>query len=162
MGVSAIVPVEAMQSVTGLIGIIVNMSDYNIGADRQGAVSLFDFFDIDYNQYKYLIETRVSGALVKYKSAVVLQEFSGAGGMLAEPTAPSFVDSTGVGTIPTMTHVSYVVVDDTDGSEGSALTAGAQTAIDAGTSVHYRAKAASTYSFPDNANQDWTFTRDPS
>jgi Phage capsid family/Caudovirus prohead serine protease len=161
MGVSAIVPVEAMQSVTGLIGVIVNLTDYNVGADRQGAVSLFDFFDIDYNQYKYLIETRVSGALIKYKSAVVLQAFSGAGGMLGEPTAPTFVDSTGVGTIPTFTHATYVVVA-SDGTEGSALTAGAQTAIAAGTSVHYRAKAASTYSFPDNANTDWTFTRDAS
>jgi len=56
--------------------------------------------------------------------------------------------------------VTYVIVDDTDGSEGSALTAGAQTAIDSGTAVHIRAKAASTYSFVDTANENWTFTRD--
>lgn len=55
------------------IGIIVNLSDYYMGADKGGNVSLFDDFDIDYNQYKYLIETRCSGALVKYHSALVIE-----------------------------------------------------------------------------------------
>ena len=54
-------------------GIIVNLSDYNIGADRGGAVSMFDDFDIDYNQYKYLIETRCSGALIRPYAAIVLE-----------------------------------------------------------------------------------------
>ena len=54
-------------------GIIVNLSDYNVGADKGGAVSMFDDFDIDYNQMKYLIETRCSGALVKPFSAIVLR-----------------------------------------------------------------------------------------
>jgi hypothetical protein len=58
--------------------------------------------------------------------------------------------------------VTYVIVDDSDGSEGSALSAGAQTAIDPGTTVHIRAKAASTYAFADDANEDWNFTRDAS
>jgi len=52
----------------------VNMNDYVIGADKGGQVSLFDDFDIDYNQYKYLIETRCSGALVKLKSALVVKQ----------------------------------------------------------------------------------------
>lgn len=56
-----------------LFGIIVNPSDYNIGADKGGAISMFDDFDIDYNQMKYLIETRISGALIKPKSAIVLE-----------------------------------------------------------------------------------------
>ena len=55
-----------------LLGIIVNMADYNIGADKGGEVNMFDDFDIDYNQQKYLIETRISGALVKPFSALVL------------------------------------------------------------------------------------------
>ena len=55
-----------------LMGIIVNMNDYNIGADKGGAVNMFDDFDIDFNQQKYLIETRCSGALVKPYSAIVL------------------------------------------------------------------------------------------
>ena len=55
-----------------LIGIIVNMADYTIGADKGGAVSMFEDFDIDYNHEKYLIETRCSGALTKPYSAITL------------------------------------------------------------------------------------------
>ncbi len=55
-----------------LIGIIVNLADYNVGADKGGAVNMFEDFDIDYNQEKYLIETRCSGALTKPYSAIVL------------------------------------------------------------------------------------------
>lgn len=57
----------------GLIGIIVNLTDYTVGADRGGAVTMFDDFDIDYNKYKYLIETRCSGALTMPYSAIVLE-----------------------------------------------------------------------------------------
>lgn len=53
--------------------IIVNLADYNVGADKGGQVSLFDDFDIDFNQQKYLIETRCSGALVHPKSAIVVE-----------------------------------------------------------------------------------------
>ena len=56
-----------------VFGIIVNLRDYNVGADKGGAVSMFDDFDIDYNAQKYLIETRCSGALIKPFSAIVLQ-----------------------------------------------------------------------------------------
>lgn len=55
-----------------LIGVIVNMNDYNVGADKGGAINMFDDFDIDFNQYKYLIETRISGALIKPFSAITL------------------------------------------------------------------------------------------
>lgn len=55
-----------------LIGVIVNLADYNVGADKGGEVNMFDDFDIDYNQQKYLIETRCSGALVKPFSAITL------------------------------------------------------------------------------------------
>ena len=56
-----------------LLGIVVNLSDYNVGADKGGAVALFDDFDIDYNAYKYLIETRMSGALVTPFSAIIME-----------------------------------------------------------------------------------------
>ena len=56
-----------------LMGIIVNLTDYNVGADKGGAVNLFDDFDIDYNAQKYLIETRCSGALIKPYSAIALE-----------------------------------------------------------------------------------------
>ena len=55
-----------------LIGIAVDLKDYNVGADKGGAVAMFDDFDIDYNQMKYLIETRFSGALIKPFSAMVV------------------------------------------------------------------------------------------
>jgi HK97 family phage prohead protease len=58
----------------GLIGIIVNMKDYYIGADKGGAINLFDDFDIDYNQYKYLIETRCSGALITPHAALIIEK----------------------------------------------------------------------------------------
>lgn len=57
-----------------LAGIIVNLADYNVGADKGGAVNMFDDFDIDYNAQKYLIETRCSGALIKPYSAIVIEE----------------------------------------------------------------------------------------
>ena len=57
-----------------LLGIIVDLNDYNVGADKGGAVNMFDDFDIDYNAQKYLIETRCSGALIKPYSAIVLEQ----------------------------------------------------------------------------------------
>lgn len=79
--VSKIVPVPVMEDLTRtvgsnthtLAGIYVNLNDYNIGADKGGAVNMFDDFDIDYNRMKYLIETRCSGALIKPYSAVAIE-----------------------------------------------------------------------------------------
>lgn len=79
--VKSIIPVAAMDGLKRtvgskthtLAGIYVNLNDYNVGADKGGAVSMFDDFDIDYNAQKYLIETRCSGALVKPYSAVALE-----------------------------------------------------------------------------------------
>lgn len=58
-----------------LVGLIVNLKDYNVGADKGGAVAMFDDFDIDYNQQKYLIETRCSGALIKPYAAISVETF---------------------------------------------------------------------------------------
>ncbi len=79
--VSDIVTVPVMEGLSrtsgentfNLLGIIVNPVDYNIGADKGGAINMFDDFDIDYNQQKYLIETRCSGALTKPYSAIALE-----------------------------------------------------------------------------------------
>lgn len=57
-----------------LMGIVVNMNDYYLGADKGGSINMFDDFDIDFNQLKYLIETRCSGALVRPKSAIILTQ----------------------------------------------------------------------------------------
>lgn len=76
--VKEIVTVPVMEGAKGakggvLLGIIVNLVDYNIGADKGGAVNMFDDFDIDYNAQKYLIETRCSGALIKPYSAIAFE-----------------------------------------------------------------------------------------
>ena len=72
------VPVmEGAKSLDGkknILGIVVNLKDYNVGADKGGAVAMFEDFDIDYNAQKYLIETRCSGALVKPFSAIIIEE----------------------------------------------------------------------------------------
>lgn len=86
MRVSKIITVPVMENLTRtdsenktrtLMGLIVNLNDYNVGADKGGAVSMFDDFDIDYNQMKYLIETRCSGALIKPYSAIALELIKG-------------------------------------------------------------------------------------
>lgn len=79
--VKKIVSVPVMENLTRtvgantheLAGIYVNLADYNVGADKGGAVNMFDDFDIDYNQQKYLIETRISGALIKPYAAVAIE-----------------------------------------------------------------------------------------
>ncbi len=57
-----------------LLGIFVNLADYNVGSAKNGAIASFNQFDIDFNQEKYLIETRLSGALTRVKSAIVIEE----------------------------------------------------------------------------------------
>lgn len=74
MRVSSIVTVTEMERLSDTYGIIVNMQDYTVGADKGGAVSMFDDFDIDFNQMKYLMETRISGALTTPYSAIVLKK----------------------------------------------------------------------------------------
>lgn len=84
--VGSIVDVDPMKGLTrtlgvsegggtaNVLGVIVNMSDYNVGTNKGGEVNFFDDFDIDYNQMKYLYETRLSGALVEPYSAVVIEQ----------------------------------------------------------------------------------------
>lgn len=76
--VKEIITVPVMEGVKGvnggeLMGIVCNLIDYNVGADKGGAVNMFEDFDIDYNQEKFLIETRCSGALTKPYSAIALE-----------------------------------------------------------------------------------------
>lgn len=72
--VSEIVTIPEMESRKDIYGIIVNLNDYTAGADKGGSVNMFDDFDIDYNQMKYLMETRMSGALTQPYSAIVLKK----------------------------------------------------------------------------------------
>ena len=145
--VNKIITVEAMEAYPNIIAILVNLSDYTIGADKGGNVSMFDDFDIDYNQYKYLIETRISGCLTKPKSALVVKR---AAGTLVVPTVPTFVPSTGVLTIPNVTGVLYYI-------DGVLAIAGAQEPIGAGEDVEVEALPDTGYSFAHNTDNDWDF-----
>ena len=105
--VTKIVAVEVMDEPSvDVVGIIVNLSDYTVGADKGGDVSLFDDFDIDYNQYKYLIETRVSGALVRPKAALVLKAVANSA-VLVTPEAPEWDDATKTIMVSEVTGVTY-------------------------------------------------------
>lgn len=147
--VARIVVVEVLESQPDLLAIMVNMSDYTVGADKGGQLSFFDDFDIDYNQQKYLQETRVSGALTKPKSAVVLKRTTGT---VVTPQVPSFVTSTNTITVPSQTGVVYF--DVTDPMAEVQLTAGDKV-ITKTTDVE--ARPAVGYSFPHNIDTDWTF-----
>ena len=150
--VAAIVPVEVMEDEPDLIGVIVNPVDYSVGSNKGGEVNMFDDFDIDYNQYKYLIETRMCGALTKVKSALVLRKVAYTA-ILATPTEPAFNATTGVITIPTVTGVVY------KNAAGTTLSAGAQSALASGASLVVNAFPASGYYFGSSEGDTWTFTR---
>jgi hypothetical protein len=153
MGLAGIVTVEVMENEADLVGIIVNLRDYTIGADKGGDVTFFDDFDIDYNQYKYLLETRISGALTKIRSAVIVKKPTSAS-TLAAPVEPGFVEATGVMTVPATTGVVYKNKD-----TGATLVAGAQTALAPGASVTVEATPAAGYYFASNQDDQWTFER---
>ena len=150
MRVRNIVAVEIFDEHPDLIGIMVNLADYVVGSDKGGNVSLFDDFDIDYNTYKYLIETRLSGALVKVKSAVVIRKVATASTEVA-PQAPSYVASTGVVTIPTQTGVKY------ESPKGTTVTG--TVTVAAGSSKEFFAVPDTGYHFATNADDQWTFTK---
>jgi hypothetical protein len=152
LGVDRIVTVEPMKEVPGLIGIIVNLDDYNVGTDKGGELTMFEDFDIDYNQQKYLLETRASGALVRPKSAIVIRETE-ADDVLATPQKPAFNADTGVVTIPTVTGVVY------KNGSGTTLTAGDQAPLAAGASTTIYSVPATGYYFADNQSDSWPFKR---
>lgn len=148
--VTQIVEVEVMEDEPDLLGIIVNLRDYVMGAEKGGQISMFDDFDIDYNQHKYLIETRVSGALVKVKSALVIRKVAGSD-VLTEPDVPTF-DGTSV-TIPTDTSANYFI------DEVAVLDASVN-AVAEGDTVVVTAVPATGFYFGTNAEDQWTFTND--
>ena len=141
--VSKIETVEVMEQHPEVVGIFVNLSDYTIGSTRGGEVSMFDDFDIDYNQQKYLIETRVSGALTKPKSAVVVRRPEGTP---VTPVSPSFDGSTNTITFPRKDGVVYQI-------DGLPVT-GTKT-ITKNTDV--TAVPAEGYSFTSGSTTHWNF-----
>lgn len=137
-----IVEVEVMED-TDILGIYVNLNDYTAGADRGGEISMFDDFDIDYNQNKYLIETRMSGALTKPMSAIVVKKVPGE---LVSPVSPSFDSASNTITIPNTTGVEYSI-------DGEIVTGD----VEIMETTEVVAKPASGYSFNSGAVSNWTF-----
>ena len=149
MGVAGIVTVEVMESEDNLLGIIVNLKDYTIGADKGGEINFFDDFDIDYNQYKYLYETRISGALTKIRSAMVVRR-APSGYALVTPVKPAFD-----GTVVTVATTAGVVYKDKN--TGTTLTTGSPVTLDDDESLTVQAEPAAGKYFANNQDDEWTF-----
>jgi hypothetical protein len=152
LGVAAVVPVEAMEEVTDLVGIVVNLVDYTIGADRGGEISMFDNFDIDYNQYKYLLETRASGALTKIRSAIIIRQ-AAQGSTLVTPAEPAFDPATSQFTITDTAGVTYRRSD----TNAAVTAAGGPYTVAEGTELTIYAVNNAGYYFHNNADDEWTF-----
>lgn len=149
--VRRIIPVEVMEDYPDVIAIVVNLIDYSLGTNRGGQVTFFDDFDIDFNQYKYLIETRVSGALTRPRSAMVYTKVAGTD-VLAVPLEPEFDPETGEYTITDVTGVVYK-----DGAGVVVNAAGSPYTIAPGESDTITATPATGYYFRTNQDDEWTF-----
>ena len=141
--VSEIVTVDLFDDTEDLFAIMVSLSDYTIGTNAGGELTRFDDFDIDFNQFKYLLETRLSGGLTKPYSAVVVRRAVGA---LATPTAPSFDGATDTITIPTAEGVNYLVDDEV--VTGDVVITGPTEVV---------AEPADGYYLASNSTHSWTY-----
>ena len=145
--VKEIVTVDLFDDHDNLFAIMVNLSDYSVGANKGGEITSFEDFDIDFNQHKYLQETRISGGLTKpFAAVVVLREL----GIEAIPDAPSFNGVTNTITIPTTTGIVYQIND-------AAVTG--DVVITEDTTVE--AVPDEGYYIPANTTRDWSFTYTP-
>lgn len=147
--VSNILTVELLEG-SDIVGIMVNLSDYTVGADRGGNVTMFDDFDIDYNAEKYLIETRISGALTKYKAAIVVRKVPAAAALVV-PVAPAFANNEV--TVATTTGVTYK-----NKTTGTTLTTASPVELTEGQTLTVVAVPASaSYYFSSSNDDEWTF-----
>ena len=145
VGVSNIVTVDLFTEVDGLFAIIVSLADYTVGSNRGGELTSFEDFDIDFNQYKYLQETRLSGGLTKPFAAIVVTR---AAGTLAAAQAPSFDGETNTITIPTVTGVVYTI-DGVEQVDGSSVVITEPTEV--------RAEAEAGYYLATGTTRSWYF-----
>jgi hypothetical protein len=146
VGVSNIVTVDLFSEYTNLFAIIVSLSDYTVGSNRGGELTSFEDFDIDFNQYKYLQETRLSGGLTKPFSAIVVTRAAGTE-VVGGATAPSFDGTTDTITIPADEGVVYTI----DGEEQAA----GPVVITEPTEV--RAEGAPGYYLPTGTTRSWFY-----
>ncbi|ADD80916.1 head maturation protease [Rhodococcus phage ReqiPepy6] len=151
--VSKIVTVEIMdQPSVDVVGIMVNLQDYTIGADKGGDVSLFDDFDIDYNQHKYLIESRLSGALTRPKSALVVKAVAKSS-TLVTPEAPTWDPEDKTVTVPTVEGVVYK-----NKKTNATLTTASPVTLNVGEELHVIAlPASSSYYLASTAEDEFLF-----
>lgn len=143
--VDKIVTVDLFDETEDLMAIMVNLQDYTIGANKGGEITNFEDFDIDFNQNKYLSETRISGALTKPKSAIVIKR---AMGTEVTPTPPTFVTGTNTITIPTKVGVEYRIDDE--------VVPAGTVVIEEDTTVE--ASPDEDYYFSPGATRSWGFT----
>lgn len=144
--VSKIVTVDLFDDTPELFAIMVSLTDYTIGSNRGGELTNFEDFDIDFNQQKYLQETRLSGGLTRPFSAVVVTR---AVGTLAEPTQPSFDGTTDTITIPVVTGVSYFnTANDTEMTGDVVITE----------MTEVEARPDEGYYIAPNTTTSWTYT----
>jgi HK97 family phage prohead protease len=142
--VKEIVTVDLFDDTATLLAIMVNLQDYTVGANKGGELTSFEDFDIDYNQHKYLQETRLSGGLTKPFSAVVVTREQG---VLATAAAPSFDGVTNTITIPTAEGVVYQI-------DGAAVTGDVVITED----TEVVAVADEGYYLAPNTTNSWSFT----
>lgn len=153
--VAAIIPVEALEDEPEIVGIAVNPADYVMGASAGGQVSMFDDFDIDYNQQKYLIETRLCGALTKIKSALCFRK-TASNAVLTVPAAPTFDAEEGEVTIVNTTGVVY------KNAAGVVINAlGSPYSVAPGETYEvFATPASSAYYFATSDDDMWAFTNE--
>jgi hypothetical protein len=130
------------------------LKDYTLGTDKGGDVNFFDDFDIDYNQYKYLYETRLSGALTKIRSALVIKK-AASGATAVTPQKPDFDGTTVV--VKTTPNVKY-----TNKATGATLTTAAPVTLAEDASLTVQAEPVGNYYFASNQDDEWTFKNEPS
>lgn len=153
MDVSRIVRVPTELMPNDILCVVLDLADYNFGTNKGGEVTLFDDFDIDFNQYKYLIETYLSGALVLPYSAQIFKSVVSTNTKVA-PQKPAIASN--VITIPTQTGVVYKRTD-----TGTTLSAGSTLTLNDTTlpQVEIEATPSSGYYFADNLDEhdSWTY-----
>lgn len=147
LGVANIVAVEVMEDEPNVIGIIVNLKDYTLGTDKGGDVTFFDDFDIDYNKYTYLLETRLSGALTKIRSALVILK-TASNLTFVTPNMLAFDGEV----------IDYVAQTGVVYKKSTGETVSADITLTAGQSVTIVATPASGYYFDNNIEDEWTYT----
>jgi HK97 family phage prohead protease len=153
-----VVEVEVLEEHPDIIAIIVNLADYVVGSDKGGETTMFDDFDIDYNQYKYLIETRLCGALTKPHSALVVKSVDAAD-VAATVVDPVWDPATYTVTIPALaTAVGVEYTND----EGVAYDNDGQTVDDvltAGEVLKVWAQPLDGYFIAPGTRTSWSFLR---